>query len=55
MLQSKTSNCMIPDDMLPPSESDSDEEENLGDKVVNANRRTVTRVDSEESSEEEET
>lgn len=42
---------MIPDDMLPPSESDS-EDENLGDKVVNTNRQTVTYVDSGHSSEE---
>lgn len=45
-----TSDAMIPDDMLPPSGSDSDEEA-LGDRVVNTNRPTVTY--DETSSEEE--
>ncbi|XP_053402671.1 probable RNA-binding protein EIF1AD isoform X1 [Mercenaria mercenaria] len=49
----KNSNSMIPDDMLPPSDSDSENEENLGDKVINTNRPTVTYEESESSDEDE--
>lgn len=45
----KNSDCMIPEDMLPPSDSDSENEENLGDKVINANRPTVTYAESDSS------
>ncbi|KAL4238701.1 putative RNA-binding protein eif1ad [Mactra antiquata] len=38
----KSTNEMIPDDMLPPSDSDTDDDEHLGDKVINTNRPTVT-------------
>lgn len=48
----KNSNSMIPEDMLPPSDSDSDSEDNLGDKVINTNRPTVTYVESDSSEEE---
>jgi hypothetical protein len=44
---------MIPDDMLPPSDSDSEDEENLGDKVINTNRPTVTYEESDSSEDDE--
>ncbi|XP_060581931.1 probable RNA-binding protein EIF1AD [Ruditapes philippinarum] len=49
----KNSNGMIPDDMLPPSDSDSEDEENLGDKVINTNRPTVTYEESDSSEDDE--
>lgn len=46
---------MIPDDMLPPSDNDESDAEDLADLVVNMNRVQVSRLesDSEESSSEE--
>ena len=49
-LNLKTSDAMIPDDMLPPSDSDSDDE-HLGDRVVNSNRPPV--VEQEDTSSDE--
>lgn len=40
-------NNMIPDDLLPPSDSDSDNE-GLADKVVNANRQQMVMYEEEE-------
>ena len=44
-------NCMIPDDMLPPS--DSSDNEDIGDMVVNANRPHIVHEDCDTSSDEE--
>ena len=45
-----SANCMIPDDMLPPSD-DSDNED-IGDMVVNANRPQVVHEDCDTSTDE---
>ncbi|WAR18665.1 EIF1A-like protein [Mya arenaria] len=50
-VSAKSSKGMIPDDMLPPSDSDSDSEP-LGDRVVNSNRPPVNMQDGASSSEE---
>lgn len=44
-------NNMIPDDLLPPSDSDSDNE-GLADMVVNANRQQMVMYEEDSSGEE---
>ena len=50
-ISDKNCNSLIPEDMLPPSDSDSDNE-HLGEQVINTNRPTVAYDD--ESSDENE-